>query len=339
MARVTLRDVAEHAGVSTATVSNALNRPELLHRRTLQRVQAAIERTGYVSDESAKQLRKGVGRAIGLIVFDTGNPFFAELARGAEDAAARRGLYVLLANSRGNPERETEYIRFMGSQRVRGLIVAPAGDISRAAHDFADRDAPFVMLGEAEREVPFPTISGDDTRGGMMAARHLLDLGRRRIAWVGGPLTVSQLAHRLAGARAAVAEVPDAALSHVPTETQDIEAGIAAGERLLALPAGERPDAVQAGTDLLALGVIQALQRDGRLRVPEDVAVIGYDDMPFAASVSVPLSTVRHPTSLMGKTAIDLLLDETPAEDTARRHLVFLPEIVVRASTAPPPPA
>lgn len=147
MARVTLRDVAELAGVSTATVSNALNRPGLLSPDTLRRVQAAVQATEYVADDAAKLLRVGTSRSIGVLVSDSGNPFFAELIRGIERAAAVHGLFVLLANSNGDPEREVDYIRFMESQRARGLILAPSGDVPDAVHGSAERGMPFVMLG------------------------------------------------------------------------------------------------------------------------------------------------------------------------------------------------
>ncbi|CAN5563096.1 LacI family DNA-binding transcriptional regulator [soil metagenome] len=335
MRRVTLRDVAPIAQVPPATISNALNRPEMLTRKTLQRVQAAIAQTGYVSDETAKLLRVGVSKSIGVIVSDSGNPFFAELLHGIEDAAAAQGLFVLHANSNGSLIRETDYVKFMESQRVRGLILAPSGGVPDAVREMAERGTPFVVLGEARDDAAFPTVSGDDTRGGMMAARHLLEAGRRRIAFVGGPLSVPQLANRLTGARAAMLEFPGARFEVIETESHTVAAGVRAGELILDRKPEDRPDAIQAGNDLLAIGLAQTLARDPAVRIPQDISIIGYDDVPFAASAIVPLSTVRHPGQLIGKTALDLLLSELdePA-DAHRRHLVFIPELVVRQSTA-----
>jgi LacI family transcriptional regulator len=334
MNRVTLRDVAQRADVSTATVSNALNRPERLSRKTLQRVRAAIQETGYVSDETAKLLRVGVSKSIGVIVSDSGNPFYAELLHGLEDAASAHGLFVLHANSNGSLTREADYVRFMESQRVRGLILAPFGDVPEAVLEMAERGTPFVVLGEAAEDAGFPTVSGDDTRGGMIAARHLLSLGRRRIAFVGGPLSVPQVANRLSGARMALNEMDAASFEVIETPGHGVADGVEAGRRILQRKPEDRPDAIQAANDLLAIGLAQSLSRDPSARIPADIALIGYDDVPFAASAIVPLSTVRHPGALIGKTAIDLLLSELdePA-DAYRRHLVFLPELIVREST------
>jgi LacI family transcriptional regulator len=333
MARVTLRDVAEVAGVSTATVSNALNRPALLSPDTLRRVQAAIETTQYVADDAAKLLRVGTSRSIGVLVSDTGNPFFAELIRGIERAAAAHGLFVLLANSNGDPAREVDYIRFMESQRARGLILAPSGAIPDAVHGSADRGMPFVMLGEAPA-ARFPSVSGDDYRGGALAAQHLVDVGARSIAFVGGPLRVPQLAKRRYGA-ASIARDAGVPLRVIETAEYTVAAGLAAAAEILTLPPDDRPDAVQAGNDLLAIGLLQGFLRDGNVRVPDDIRIIGYDDVAFAASVAVPLSTIRHPTEVIGKTALDLLLLEFD-DRTAQRgnHLVFLPELIQRESTA-----
>lgn len=333
MARVTLRDVAELAGVSTATVSNALNRPDLLSPATLRRVQAAIQTTEYVADDAAKLLRVGTSRSIGVLVSDTGNPFFAELISGIERAAAGHGLFVLLANSNGDPEREVDYIRFMESQRARGLILAPSGDVPEAVHVSAERGMPFVMLGEAPAATRFPSVSGDDRRGGALATQHLIDVGARSIAFVGGPLRVPQLARRRDGAESVAREMR-VHMRIFETAEYTVAAGLAAAAEILALRPDDRPDAIQAGNDLLAIGLLQGFLRDGTVRVPDDVRVIGYDDVAFTASVAVPLSTIRHPTAIIGKTALDLLLLELD-DRTAQQgnHLVFLPELIAREST------
>lgn len=335
MGRVTLRDVAERAGVSTATVSNALNRPHLLSRTTLQRVQTAISATGYVGDDTAKQLRVGTSRSIGVLVPDTGNPFYAELIRSIDDAAARHGLYVLLSNSNDNPRREAEYVQFMRAQRARGLIFAPSSSqLPEAIHTTSEEMA-VVILGEPRTDLVHPSVSGDDTRGGALAATHLLDRGRRRIAFVAGPLSVPQLANRLTGAQNAVRDADGGRLDVIETKGYAIADGVTAAEHLLSLPPSQRPDAIQAGNDMIALGILQRLIRDGGVLVPDDLAIIGYDDSPLVASVAVPLSSIRHPTPLMGRTAVDLLLDELAQSPAAGgRHLVFLPELVERESTS-----
>jgi LacI family transcriptional regulator len=333
MRRVTLRDVAEKLGVSSATVSNALNRPHMVSRATLQRVHAAIAETGYVADDAAKLLRKGVSNSIGVIVSDSSNPFFNEMLEGVDAAASAAGLFVLQSSSNGSAERERDYIRFMESQRVRGLILAPARGIPKEIIEMGARGTPFVILGEAPSGAEFPTVSGDDLRGGRMAAAHLLAGGRRKILFVGDASAALQMANRLEGARIEIAKQEGASLEVLETAADDVAAGVAAGEHIRSLAASERPDAVQAGNDLLAIGVLQALAQDRRIRVPEDIAVIGYDDVRFAASAAVPLSSIRHPSYVIGRTALDLLIQEE-AQSRHQQHLVFAPELVVRQSSA-----
>jgi LacI family transcriptional regulator len=164
--------------------------------------------------------------------------------------------------------------------------------------------------------------------------RHLIETGRRRIAFVGGPTGIRQVADRLAGARRAVEAEPDATLEVIATESLTVLQGRAAGEAIRDRAAGERPDAVFAANDLLAMGVLQALNMLGSVRVPDDVALIGYDDIDFASAAVVPLSSIRQPASLIGYTAVDLLLKEAASgEGFTPEQVVFQPELVVRDST------
>jgi LacI family transcriptional regulator len=180
-------------------------------------------------------------------------------------------------------------------------------------------------------------VSVDDVVGGSLAVRHLIETGRRRIAFVGGPTSIRQVADRLEGARRAVAEASGVTLEVVDTESLTVLQGRAAGEAIRQRPASELPDAIFAANDLLAVGVLQALIMLGSVRVPEDIALIGYDDIDFAAAAVVPLSSIRQPATLIGSTAVDLLLREADAGDGFTPEQVeFQPELVVRDSTRPP---
>ena len=179
----------------------------------------------------------------------------------------------------------------------------------------------------------FSSVAVDDVRGGRIAATHLIESGRRRLAFVGGPQGLTQIKHRLRGAESVVAETSGAALRFVETGTMDADAGRRGAESLLALPARERPDAIFAANDLVALGVLQALTLAG-VRVPDDVAILGYDDIDFAASAAIPLSSVRQPREEMGSVATDLLLAAIEDPATHVRDIVLEPELVVRRSTA-----
>jgi LacI family transcriptional regulator len=325
-----IRDVAERAGVSVGTVSNALNHPEKVSAEARDRIQAAIAELGYVRNDAARVLRAGRSSTIGLVVLDVRNPFFTDLARGAEEEAARHGLSVILGNSDEHPGREAGYLDLFEEQRVRGVLISPYGDIDARLRRLHDRGIGAVLVDRASGDRRFSSVSVDDVAGGRLAVRHLLDTGRRRIAFVGGPAGILQVADRLAGARDAVAQVPGATLDVVPTAALTVLEGRRAGLELLA---GSRPDAIFAANDLVATGLLQALVMEGSARVPDDVALIGYDDIDFAMSAMVPLSSVRQPAALIGQTAVRILLELEEEPAALARQVVFQPELVVRAST------
>jgi LacI family transcriptional regulator len=192
-----------------------------------------------------------------------------------------------------------------------------------------------VLVDRQTDDDRFSSVAVDDVAGGYLAVRHLIDTGRRRIAFVGGPGSLRQVSDRLAGARKAVSETPDAELEVIDTEALTVLQGRQAGESIRSRPLENRPDAIFAANDLLAMGVLQALSMLGGVRVPEDIALIGYDDIDFASAAVVPLSSIRQPSALLGHTAVDLLLREAAApEGFQHEHVVFQPELVVRESTA-----
>lgn len=332
---VSVRDVAAAASVSVGTVSNVLNRPEKVAPDTVARVMAAIDELGFVRNDAARQLRAGRSRSIGLVVLDVRNPFFTEVARGAEDRAAEDSMTILLGNSDENADRERSYLDLFEEQRVHGVLISPLGDDETRLQRLRGRDTPVVLVDRVSEDRKLSSVSVDDVVGGELAVRHLIDTGRRRIAFVGGPSSIRQVADRLAGARRAVEAAPDASLEVIPTESLTVLEGRAAGEAIRERAADERPDAVFAANDLLAVGVLQALNMLGSVRVPEDVALIGYDDIDFASAAVVPLSSIRQPASLIGYTAVDLLLKEAASgEGFTPEQVVFQPELVVRASTS-----
>lgn len=330
---VKIKDVAAHAGVSVGTVSNVLNGRATVSTAAVERVQSAIETLGYVRNDAARQLRAGRSRSIALIVLDVGNPFFAAVARGAEARAAADGFVVLLGSSGADGDHERLYLDQFREQRVAGVLLTPANADGDVVERLASAGIPVVLVDEQTSLGDVCTVSVDDVEGGHLAVAHLLAQGRRRIAFVAGPLSTRQVADRLSGARRAVAEVPDAELEIIETEGMTVLAGRATGESLR--ERSDRPDAVFAANDLLAVGVLQALTMLGGIRVPEDIALVGYDDIDFAAATVVPLTSVRQPAEALGATAVDLLLrqlDDDLAPD--QRQVRFRPELVVRASSA-----
>ncbi|MFF0814260.1 LacI family DNA-binding transcriptional regulator [Rhodococcus sp. NPDC003318] len=333
---VSMRDVAVSAGVSVGTVSNVLNAPEKVAPATVARVHAAIDELGFVRNDAARQLRAGRSRCVGLVVLDIGNPFFTDIARAAERRAGEHDLTVLLGTSDDVPSRERAYVDAFDEQRVFGLLVSPVGDDLTRLDALRDRGTPVVLVDRDGAGTPFDSVAVDDIAGGRLAVDHLLESGRRRIAYVGGPATLRQVGDRRRGAELAVADVPGATLEVIDTPSLSILAGRDVGEALQRRPIADRPDAVFCANDLLAIGVMQALTMLGDVRIPEDVALIGYDDIDFARSTVVPLSSVRQPTALIGATAVDLLVDAAHHRSPRRTpsNPVFQPELVVRASTS-----
>jgi LacI family transcriptional regulator len=331
---VSVRDVALAASVSVGTVSNVLNRPAKVAPETVARVQKAIADLGFVRNDAARQLRAGRSRSIGLIVLDVGNPFFAEVARGAEARAAEDGMTVLLGNSDERQDRETAYIDLFREQRVNGVLVTPTTDDLGLLERLRDGGVPVILVDREVEDAGFGSVAVDDVEGGHLAVAHLIERGRRRIAFVGGPRSTRQVVDRLEGARRAVAEHPDASLEVIEMPALTVLQGRDAGERLLARDPADRPDAVFAANDLLAVGVLQAFALMADVRVPDDIALIGYDDIDFAAATVVPLSSIRQPAHLIGYSAVDLLLKDLADPDGGHeRRIRFRPELVVREST------
>jgi LacI family transcriptional regulator len=328
---VSVKDVAAAAQVSVGTVSNVLNRPEKVPGATVARVQEAIDRLGFVRNDAARQLRAGRSRAIGMVVLDLRNPFFADVARGAQERAAEHGLSVLVADSDEEPGRERSALALFEQQRVAGVLVTPVAEDVPLLLRMRERGVPVVLVDRESHEEALPSVAVDDVEGGRLAADHLLSIGRRRLAFVGGPASLRQVADRFEGARRAVAEAPGASLATIGTTALTVAEGRSAAERIARTEASERPDAIFAANDLVAMGLLQGLVMSGDVRVPDDVALIGYDDIDFAAAAVVPLSSVRQPAALIGATAVELLL-RAPVERAER--VLYRPELVVRASTA-----
>lgn len=334
MSAISVRDVAQRAGVSVGTVSNVMNHPDKVSPAVFSRVQEAITALGFVRNDAARQLRDGRSKTIGLVVLDVRNPFFTDIARGAEDEAARAGLTVTLGNSDENPLREASYLDLFEQQRVHGVLISPFADITDRLRSLRDRGIRAVLVDRTSSDHSFSSVSVDDVAGGRLAAEHLIAQGRRRLAFIGGPMPIRQVTDRLDGARQAVAVNPDVTLEVIPIDALSVIAGRAAGAEILSRPRAERPDAIFAANDLVSMGVLQALMMQGSVvDVPGEIALIGYDDIDFASAAVVPLSSIRQPSALIGATAVEILLAEADDPTVEPRQFVFQPELVVRAST------
>lgn len=333
---VSIKDVAAHAGVSVGTVSNVLNRPELVADTTRERVRASIEALDFVRNESARQLRAGRSRLIGLVVLDVGNPFFTDVARGAEEAASEAGFAVMLYDSSGRPDKEARYLELFEEQRVQGVLITPVEANDRRLAELRRRGTPVVLVDRRAAGRGQCSVAVNDVLGGDLAVTHLLETGRRRIAFVGGPFAIRQVGDRHEGALRALHRRGVAAnrLTVVETDALTVASGRVAGASLGDLPARRRPDAVFCANDLLALGLLQEMTRR-EIAVPNDVAIVGYDDIDFAGAAAVPLSSVRQPRHDLGRAAAGLLLEEAMGGARHKhQQVVFDPELVVRESSA-----
>ncbi|MDT3445579.1 LacI family DNA-binding transcriptional regulator [Pseudofrankia sp. BMG5.37] len=329
-----IKEVAAAAAVSLGTVSNVLNRPQLVSPRTRARVERAMEELGFVRNESARALRAGSSRILAYVMLDPSNPFFTDVATGIEEVAAAADLSVFLCNSGEDAAREARYLDLLLEQRVQGVLITPVDAANERLRTLPARGTPVVLVDRVAGAGEGCSVSVDDVLGGELAATHLLERGHERIAFIGGPDTLNQVRDRRAGALRALerAGLPPDRLTVLATGALTVAEGRGAAERLVGLPAARRPTAAFCANDLIALGLLQMCVRLG-VAVPGDCAIVGYDDIDFAAAAAVPLTSVRQPRYLLGRTAAELLLDE--ANNPAHEHqaVQFTPELAARAST------
>ena len=327
---VSLRDVAKAAQVSVGTVSNVLNRPQVVAPMTLVRVQEIIKELGFVPNGFARHLRSGYSRTLGLIVPHVANPFFTEVARGVEDAASKRDYAVFLCNSDESAAKEDRYVKVLIQQQVRGVLITPADVKADRLDLMRERGIAVTLLDREIKGRKQCSVSVDDVHGGQIAIEHLTGLGHTYIAWVSGPESIPQVADRGAGV-AKAATVANATIETIRVSLMNAAKGEEAAQRILEL--NKMPTAIFCANDLLALGVMRVLL-ENKIRIPEQVSILGYDDIAFAPSAAVPLSSIAQPSYQMGITAADLLLDECEDGDSHEHQQIrFQPQLVERAST------
>jgi LacI family transcriptional regulator len=256
------------------------------------------------------------------------------VARGVEDATSAAGALVIVCNSDDDPEKERRYLTMLAEQQVQGALIVPVRGSHAGSSILRDRNVPVVLLDSTDVTGTLCSASVNDVAGGRMAVAHLLAAGHRRVGFVGSGHAAQQVVDRGAGAAEAVAAagLADRALLSVPASPHTVAAGAEAARLLLAVPARARPTAVFCANDLLALGVLHEMLRNG-VRVPTEMAIVGYDDITFAEAAAVPLTSIRQPRQLLGQRAAELLLDETDSAGHVHKSVVFEPELVVRESS------
>jgi LacI family transcriptional regulator len=329
-----VKDVAAAAGVSLGTVSNVLNRPERVSQATRERVERAMHELGFVRNESARQLRAGRSSIIAYVMLDATNPFFTDVAQGIEDAAADADLSLFICNSDQRADRELTYLNRLQEQRVQGILITPVDPDEPALQEIARHGTPVVIVDRVRSVDSHCSVAVDDVLGGKIAVEHLLDLGHERIAFVGGPERIGQVRDRRAGARRALEDAGRSGedLVVVATDSLTVAEGRSAGERIAGMSRSSRPTAAFCANDLIALGLLQQCVALG-VGVPDELAIVGYDDIDFAAAAAVPLTSVRQPRGDLGRTAAKLLLDEAANPEHTHQQVLFTPDLVARAST------
>jgi LacI family transcriptional regulator len=335
---VTIRDVAERAEVHPGTVSRALNETTraLVNPETAERVLKAAHELGYRPNRIARGLKTSRSHTIGVLIPDITNPLFPPILRGVEDRLDVAGYTALIVNTDNDPERERVYLEAMRGRQVDGFISATARLDRELMTELAGRGTPLVLVNRSLEDGPVPAVTVDDRRGIGLAVEHVVGLGHTRIGHVAGPQNLSTGRRRRLGfveaMRGAGLRAPARRVRFAANFTEE-EGARAAGELL---DGAADLTAIVAANDLLAIGCYDALERRG-LTCPDDVSIVGFNDMPFVGRLRPPLTSVRVPQREIGQVAADLLLERLSGADDAPPEILLEPTLSVRGSTAPPP--
>ena len=330
--RPKIKDIAERAGVSVATVSRALSGSSLVTDETRKRVNALARELNYRPNVSARNLRTRRSMSVLLVVRDVGNPFYLEILKGVEATAREAGYAVLMGNTENDPDREVEYFNMLRDGHADGMILMTGKLPPPQPGESADLShLPVVIALEMIEGSGFPHVQIDNVAAAQAAVEHLIALGHRRIAHIAGPLPEVMALHRRDGYRvamkAASLEIPE---GYEVRGDYLLESGEARAAELFALP--EPPTAIFAANDDMAAATCMEAQRRG-LRIPDDVAVASFNDIPVAQFLGPPLSTVKIPAEVIGETAVDLLVERLTGRDVAKK-VILGTEMVWRGSTA-----
>ena len=328
-----IKDVALHAGVSVTTVSHVVNGTRFVSETARQRVEEAVRELGYVPSAVARSLKHNTTRTFGMIIPNNSNPYFAEIIRGVEDRCFAAGYNVILCNSNDDPERQAGYLRVLAEKRIDGLVLVVTGSDAIARATLGGINMPLVVLDREVSGVSGDLVEVNHVLGSQMATRYLLELGHPRVACISGPPGLSPSSQRRAGWKDALEK------AGVERTESDLARGdFTARGGYLAMQAllkrRPRPTAVFACNDLMAFGALTAAREAG-IDVPQQLSIVGFDDIDLAAFSAPPLTTVAQPKQQIGTVAAELLLDRVGNARADNRQMILDPELRVRASTAP----
>lgn len=333
MERLTIRDIAREAGVSINTVSRALNDKPDISVETKERVLETVKRLGYRPNRLARGLRSNKTGTIGVIVADIANPYFAALVKGVEKAAKEHNYSIILQDTDENYEKEREAVRTILAEQVDGLLITPVQTGKETIIELQESGLPFVLLGRWFDELEADYVATDDIQGGFLATEHLIKQGHERIALLGGPPYISSAKERFQGYKKALdqygIELDEGLVRSGAITMKD---GYTIAKALLSTK--PRPTAIFAYSDFVALGIVKAIREVG-LKIPGDIAIVGYDDIEFSSCLEVPLTTVRIPKREIGRQAVEILLERMIKADSASqfRKVKLEVELIIREST------
>jgi DNA-binding LacI/PurR family transcriptional regulator len=331
--RASIKDIARLAKVSHSTVSRALSSSQLVNAKTAERIRRIAQEAGYCPSAAARSLVTSRTRTVGVVVTDIADPFAAEVVRGIEDTAAEHSYSIFLANSNADPDREMKVVRSFEERRVDGIIVTSSRVGSVYGASVSQTDVPIVLVNNQHPSDFLYSVTIANSEASQVATRHLIELGHRRIAYIGDRFGRQSDTERFAGYRAAL---DDADVAFRPEYVVHGDGKAGGGEeamrRLLDLE--ERPTAVFCYNDITALGAMTAIRSRG-LRIPRDVSVVGFDDLFFAEYTNPPLTTIRQPVREMGRQAIQTVIGLV-AGSVSTRTIKAHGELIVRRSTAAP---
>lgn len=329
----TIKDVAAKAGVSTATVSHVVNGSRGVSAETKKKVKAAIKALKYRPDGIARSLRVSHTGTIAVLISDVTNPFFADFFRGVEDTAHQRGerYNLLLCNTEENASHERRALELVLERRIDGIVMAPAGGNQDLLSDLLDSGLPVVFGDRKLKGVSADTVVADNIAAAAELTRHLISLGHRRIGLLEADLASSAIGERVQGFRQALTEARlKPSPGHMAKAASNIPAAEAAGALLLGT--AQRPDAIFCTNNFMTLGMMQAVINQG-LSCPEDIAVAGFDDFPWAAAFRPRLTAVQQPAYEIGRETATLLFDRISGRRTgAPVEMVLKAKLVVRDS-------
>lgn len=327
----TIKDVARIAGVSTTTVSHVINKTRFVAEATQERVMAAVAELNYAPSAVARSLKCNTTNTIGMLVTQSTNPFFAEVVEGVESYCYRQGYTLILCNTGGLVEKQRDYIRMLAGKRVDGLLVM-CSDLDDELRIMLDGhpDIPKVVMDWGPETSKADKIIDNSEEGGYLATRYLINNGHTDIACLSGHFEKMACKERIAGCKRALAEagltLPEDWLLEGNFEC---DTAVIAADKILAMD--KKPSAVFCFNDIMALGLMSRLQEKG-IKIPEDISIIGYDNIDLSAYFSPPLTTIHQPKRRVGKTAVEILLERIKDKDHAKQVFEMFPELVERST-------